>query len=164
MSGRTLVFVDAARATVTRGAAGLVLEVDGVRTEGLVPRRAYPWSAPGRLVALLDAKEETVAMFEDLARLDEASRRILEDELAERRFLPRIEVLDALTYSRNLYEWAVRTDRGPRTFRTSHGWGEEPVRRAEAGVVLITATDGVRYRLDVARLSAREQALLETVI
>lgn len=30
---------------------------------------------------------------------------------------------------------------------TRHGWGEQPVRRTAQGQVLITATDGVRYRL-----------------
>lgn len=165
MSGRALTFVDPARARIARGAGGLVLELDGVATVKLTPRRAYPWSAPGAFIALCNDKDETVAMVEDASRLDETSRRALEDELADRRFLPVIESIETLVYLRNLYEWKVRTDRGPRTFRTSHGWGEEPVRVGPNGVVLVTATDGVRYRLAALdALSERERALLMTIV
>lgn len=165
MSGRTLTFLDPAKSRLARGPGGLVLEQGGVTTVKLVPRRAYPWSASGQFIALLNDKDETVAMIEDAAQLDDASRRALDDELAERRFLPVIQRIESLVYLRNLYEWVVETDRGPRTFRTSHGWGEEPVRVSANGVVLVTATDGVRYRLaPLDGLSARERALLSTIV
>lgn len=165
MSGRALSFLDPARARLARGPGGLVLEHDGVTTVKLTPRRAYPWSAPGHFIALLNDKEETVAMIEDAAKLDETSRRALEDELGERRFLPVIQRIESLVYLRNLYEWVVQTDRGPRKFRTSHGWGEEPVRTSANGVVLVTATDGVRYRLaPLETLSVRERDLLNTIV
>ena len=165
MSGRALSFVDPAHARIARTPDGLRLEHDGVTTTGLSARAAYPWSAPGEFVALLDRADETVAMVEQVSQLDAASRQALEDELAERRFLPVIRGIVALTFKRNLYIWEVETDRGPRTFRTNHGWEDEPVRRLEAGTVLITATDGVRYRLaDPATLSPRELDLLKTIL
>lgn len=165
MSGRALVFLDPARARLTRDGVGLALDVDGTRHEKLTPRRAYPWSAPSAFIALLDDKEETVAMIEDAALLDEPSRRAVDEALSDLRFLPMIQRIDQLTFNRNLYLWEVQTDRGPRTFRTSHGWGEEPVRRAQSGGVLVTATDGVRFRLaDLATFSERERELLSTIV
>ena len=165
MSERKLTMLEAGKVRLRRDPGGLILEADGVIARDLTPRRAFPWTAADRLVSLVNKDGETIGMIEEVAALEAESRRALEEELAAARFIPEIRRLLKIEFRRNLYQWEVETDRGPRTFRTSHGWGEDAVRRAPTGEVLITATDGLRYRLpEVARLTEREQLLLETIV
>ena len=159
-----MIWVDEARARLALEAGGLVLEHEGARLEGLVARPAYPFSAPATFVVLM-AKDESKAMIADPTRLDATSRAALEKALAEHRFMPQIVRIQTMAFERHVYTWTVETERGPRTFRTRHGWGEEPVTRAPDGQLLITAIDGVRFRIpDPARLSERERRLLVTLL
>lgn len=159
-----MIDVDEAAARITREPAGLVLEHAGERFTALVARPAFPWSSPGTHIVLL-AGDEARALIVDPSRLDPASRAALHAALAEHRFLPRILKVESMSFSRNLYLWQVQTDRGPRTFRTRHGWGEEPVLRVPGGALVISATDGVRYRIDdPAGLPEAERRLLAPLL
>lgn len=144
---------------------GLALTRGAATTRGLSAREMFPWTARGTHVALLDGDGRTVAVIADLAALDEPSRDAVRRSLGERRFLPEILALVDLEFRRNVYHWTVDTDRGRRTFRTRHGWAQEPVVRQPTGELLITATDGVRYRIGRPEsLGPQALLLLETLL
>jgi len=87
-------------------------------------------------------------------------RTILEQELAEREFLPVIERIEAIADSEPA-EWTVSTDRGPHRFKVAHA---DDVVRQPDGAVFITDTDGMRYfvpRFDA--LDAESRRLLDSV-
>ena len=57
----------------------LVLTVDdGQSHEGVVPVRAYPISAPDRMIALVGADGHELAWLDDLSALDAATRALIE--------------------------------------------------------------------------------------
>ena len=76
-----------------------------------------PLTARGGDVAVLHAKEKKeIAMLRDFGPLDADSRRILDEELQRRYFLPKItRVVKATAIFGNRY-WHVETDRGTRKF------------------------------------------------
>lgn len=78
---------------------------------------ARPLTGRGGVVVLLHAdKKEEVATLHATDHLDEASRRIVEQELAQRYFMPKItKVLRTSASFGNRY-WHVETDRGARQF------------------------------------------------
>lgn len=70
----------------------------------------------GRDLALLDAKKHEILTIPGPECLDAASRRIAEDELGKRYFIPRItRVMRTGAYFGNRY-WHVHTDVGERRF------------------------------------------------
>jgi hypothetical protein len=54
---------------------------DGQSHEGVVPVRAYPISAPERMIALVGPDGHELAWLDDLSGLDAATRALIEDEL-----------------------------------------------------------------------------------
>ena len=164
---------DASSPTATRGEspAGWVLErhahgrlvfvaADGARHDDVDVLRAFPVSAAQGPVAIIGADGGELAWIDALAAVAEPLRTILEQELAEREFLPVIERIEAIADSEPA-EWTVTTDRGPHRFRVAHA---DDVVRQPDGAVFITDTDGVRYlvpRFDT--LDAESRRLLDSV-
>jgi hypothetical protein len=77
---------------------------------------ALPVTGRGGPVVLLDAKKKEVALLDDLATLDAASRQLVEEELRCRYLLPRITRVIRTTAQLGTRYWHVETDHGPRHF------------------------------------------------
>ena len=76
-----------------------------------------PLTGRGGEVAVLHAKEKKeIATLPDSERLDAESRRILDEELQRRYFLPKITRVVKTTATFGNRYWHVETDRGPRQF------------------------------------------------
>jgi len=164
---------EASSPAATRGEspAGWILErhahgrlvfvaVDGTRHDDVDVLRAFPVSTAQGPVAIIGADGGELAWIDALAAVAEPLRTILEQELAEREFLPVIERIEAIADSEPA-EWTVTTDRGPHRFRVAHA---DDVVRQPDGAVFITDTDGVRYlvpRFDT--LDAESRRLLDSV-
>jgi hypothetical protein len=104
----------------------------GLRRAGdrlLYSSKAFPGGIPVRLawarpitgrgcaiVVMHAAKKEDVATIDGIDRLDAETRRLVEHELAQRYFMPRItRVVKTKAHFGNRY-WHVETDRGDRKF------------------------------------------------
>ena len=134
---------------------------DGTRHRDVEIRRGFPFSAPEAGVALLTAGGSELVWIESLAACDPARAALLEAILAEREFMPLIERIIAVSEERPA-EWSVVTDRGPHRFSVAH---PDDVSRQPDGGVILTDTDGIRYRLPpAAALDARSRRLLERVV
>src|SRR5262249_36358919 len=83
---------------------------------GVHPVRAFPISAPTQGLSLCDAVGRELAWVEQLEALPEPVRRVLEDDLARREFLPVIRRVLHVSAPIEPSEWEVETDRGPTTF------------------------------------------------
>ena len=159
------------RATRGEAPAGWVLErhahgrlvfvaADGARHDDVDVLRAFPVSAAQGPVAIIGADGGELAWIDALASVAAPLRTILEQELAEREFLPVIERIEAIADSEPA-EWTVSTDRGPHRFKVAHA---DDVVRQPDGAVFITDTDGMRYlvpRFDA--LDAESRRLLDSV-
>jgi hypothetical protein len=131
---------------------------DGTTHDNVDVVRGFPVSAPDGPVAIVAADGRELAWIECLDAAAEPLRSTLRRELAVRDFLPVIERIEAITAGEPT-DWSVDTDRGRRRFRVAHG---DDVVRLPDGAVVVTDTDGLRYRIPtLARLTPQERHLVE---
>lgn len=130
---------------------------DGTRHDDVDVRRGFPLSAPLAGVAVVGGGVE-LAWIPSLRDVAGPLRRVLDEELARREFVPVIERIEAISETRPA-EWRVTTDRGRHRFDVVHA---EDVARQADGSVYVTDADGIRYVIaDVAGLDSRSRRLLE---
>lgn len=137
---------------------------DGVVHLGVLPVRAFPLSAPddgGLSLQGPDGRE--LAWWPALADVPPALRALIEEELAQREFVPVIRRIVKVSSFSTPSTWAVETDRGSTDFVLK---GEEDIRRLDAaGRLLITDDHGLtflvpdRYALDRASRRLLERFL-----
>ncbi|MCL4701875.1 MAG: DUF1854 domain-containing protein [Burkholderiaceae bacterium] len=137
----------------------LVRLPDGTTHVGAVAVRAFPISAPGESVSLLDSEGHELVWIARLADLPEATRVVLEEELARREFMPEIRAITSVSGFVTPCTWEVATDRGPTRFVLP---GEEAIRRLSPSTLLIADSHGIHYLLrDIAALDRNSRKLLD---
>ena len=129
---------------LTRNAFGRLVfaGVDNLVHEGIVPVRAFPFTAPDQGIALINAQGEELAWIESLNELPEILRVLIEDELACREFMPEIKRIDKVSSFITPSTWWVKTDRGNSTFVLN---GEEDIRRLPSNALLFTDSHGIHF-------------------
>ena len=80
--------------------------------------RSFPWSEPTRFISLRDADEKEFALVRDPAELDPASRRELEQALAQAGFVLEITRVLSVEEEVEIRSWVVDTLQGRRHFQT----------------------------------------------
>jgi hypothetical protein len=78
----------------------------------------FPWSRPYEFISLRDDKGHEQKLVDDLHELAAPIRALIEDELVQRNFMPRIIGIEAITDEIELFHWKVITNVGPRNFLT----------------------------------------------
>lgn len=130
---------------LTRNAAGQLVLTDsgGAAHVGVVPARAFAISAPDEGLALVSAEGRELAWIDRLTDLPADIRRLVEEELAGREFMPEIRQLRYVSSFATPSTWTVETDRGETTFVLR---GEEDIRRlCPPTMLLIADSHGVHY-------------------
>lgn len=118
----------------------------------------FPWSEPDALIALRDDTGHEQAFIEDLGALPSEIRALVQEELRQRNFVPRIVRIDRISDEVELFAWHVQTDAGARGFLTKR---QDPLRRLPGGAVLVCDIDNDLYLIpDPKRLDARSLKLL----
>jgi hypothetical protein len=148
-------------ALVERDDAGRLTHValDGTRSVGVVPVRAFPLSAPEAGISIVDTRGHEVMWLDSLDELPAPARAVLEDELRQREFRPVIERIGAVSTFATPSVWTVETDRGATRFTLK---AEEDIRRLQGARLLITSEDGVCYEIrDRWALDRASRRLLE---
>jgi len=124
---------------------------------------SFPLSRPYDYVSLRDMANREIGLIENLHDLDRASRRIAEEEIERRYFLPEITAVYKLDSHFGTYDWEVETDRGRRSFLV-RGRSENIVYVPPHRVV-ITDVLGNRYQVsDYTKLDRRSAALLYKIV
>ena len=136
----------------------LTMMRDGQRLVGVFPVRAFPVSDPDHWISICDADGCEILCIEKLADLPADVRRMVEEELARREFIPVIGRIVIATHEEPS-QWTVETDRGVASFSLN---SEDDVRRIEPHQASIVDTHGIRYLIpDIRRLDAASRRLLD---
>ncbi len=105
----------------------------------------FPLSCRGRMVAVLNAEGEEVAMLDRIGGLEPSSRRVAIDELERSYFMPRILLIEADKEELGVLTLDVLTDRGPRTVQIRNP--RRSFRKLPNNRVAIRDVDGNRYEI-----------------
>ena len=146
---------------LSRDAHGRLIYTDaqGQRHEGVLPVRAFPIEAPEEGLSLVGPDGHELCWVDRLSDLPSGDRELLQEELAQREFMPRIERLVGVSTFATPSTWTVSTHRGETSFILK---GEEDIRRLPDGGLLITDSHGLVFRIaDVRSLDRHSRKLLD---
>lgn len=140
------------------------LTVDGVVSFPTVKVvRAAPLSQPERYISFLDGRGEEICMVDDLGDLDEASRAVVEEDLANHYLTAVILRVRSVRNEFGTSYWDVGTDLGPRDFVVQNVG--ENARWLGPGRLLLIDVDGNRFEIpDMGQLDKRSAALVGRVL
>lgn len=133
---------------------------DGRRFVGIEPVRAFPISYPQGLLSICDSEGHELTCIEDASVLRPEVRRMLEEELERREFVPVVKQIERVLADNDPSEWRIVTDRGPTTFLMEDS--DNDVRRLGVNRILLVDTHGIRYLVpDTGCLDAASRRILE---
>ena len=137
----------------------LVLVDGGERIVDVEPVRAFPLSDPRRMISIVDSRGREVRFIESLDAIPEATRKVIESELALREFVPTLlRVVNAPEHTEPA-TWQVETDRGITTFELE---SEDSVHRRGPYRVSIVDSHGIRYEIpDTRKLDYHSKRVLD---
>lgn len=146
---------------VTRNKAGhLVIRVRGqsepVRDASV--SRCFPWSLPDGYISVRDKQGHEITLLKTLDELDPISRKVIEEELRDKVFNPRI--LRVLEHERVFGVTSITaiTDRGQVTFQMM---SRDDIRVLSKTRALFRDADGNIYELaDLTKLDSRSRKYL----
>ncbi len=137
----------------------VMIDADGVRHVGVTPLRLFPFSDREHWISLTGSDNKELLLIEDLTVLPAKLRQTLENELADREFLPVIEQINHVSSDLEPCEWLVQTDRGSTRFVLKN---EDDVRTLSPGKMLIVDAIGLRYLvLDYRKLDSYSRRVME---
>ena len=120
--------------------------------------RLFPWSEAARLVSLRDGANREFALVGPGDRLDESSRKTLDEAVISAGFVLEVVRVVAIDAEIEIRVWSVETRQGPRQFQTPL---DEWPREMPGGGLLVRDVAGDLYRIpDPERLDARSRELL----
>jgi hypothetical protein len=146
--------------TLRHDAWGRLVLIDATGREhvGVEPVRDFPISDPKHWISLVSAEGKELACVEEPEKLPPDVRKVLEDDLARREFVPVIQTIERIT-STDPTEWTVTTDRGPTKFVVK---SDDDIRRLGRHRALVVDAYGIRYFIaDTKKLDAPSRKLLE---
>jgi hypothetical protein len=140
----------------------VLTDAQGRQHVGAEPVRAFAISDPRHGIAICDADGSELVWLDDLDALTPPLRRILEEELGRRHFLPVLTRVIGVEGATEPTTWEVETDRGRARFNLK---SEEDVRRIAGQRVIIVDAHGVRYLIpDLRQLDSASRRTLERYI
>ena len=115
---------------------------DGTVYEGVYPARAFPISAPEEGLSLLNQAGHELAWINRLTDLPIEFQKLIEEELAQREFMPVIHRINHVSSFATPSTWDVETDKGSTQLILK---GEDQIWRLTATSLLITDSHGVNF-------------------
>ena len=133
---------------------------DGTAHPGVLPVRAFPLAAPEEGLSLVGPDGHELLWLNRLDELPAESRRLVQEELAAREFVPTITKIASVSSFSTPSTWDVETDRGPARLVLK---AEEDIRRLGGRTrLLIAGGDGLQFRVkDTTALDKHSRRLLE---
>lgn len=115
---------------------------DGTVYEGVYPARAFPISAPEEGLSLLNQAGHELAWINRLTDLPIEFQKLIEEELAQREFMPVIHRINHVSSFATPSTWDVQTDKGSTQLILK---SEDQIWRLTATSLLITDSHGVNF-------------------
>ncbi|CAM3761689.1 DUF1854 domain-containing protein [Polynucleobacter brandtiae] len=147
--------------TLERDCLGRLVLIDaaGNRHEGIYPVRAFPITAPGAGISLMDASGKELCWFDSVSQVPEAELGLIEQEMAAREFMPVIEKITQVSTFATPSVWDIETDRGPTRIRLKT---EEDIRCIAGNTLLIVDANGLQFIIqDSTQLDKVSKKLLD---
>ncbi len=133
---------------------------DGTVHEGVTPVRAFPIGAPNEGLSLVGADGHERLWVDRLSQLAPEDRRLIDEELALREFVPTIQRIVSVSGFTTPSTWQLETDRGPAQLVLK---AEEDIRRLGSRTrLLIASSEGLQFKVpDTSALDKASRKLLE---
>jgi hypothetical protein len=147
--------------TLERDTLGRLILIDasGVRHVGVYPVRAFPITAAGAGISIMDQSGKELCWFVAVSAIPELELGLIEDEMAAREFMPVIEKITKVSTFATPSIWDIETDRGPTRIRLK---GEEDIRRIAGNTLLIADSNGLQFLIkDATQLDKVSKKLLD---
>ena len=127
---------------------------------GVTPVRAFALTAPDQGIALISAEGKELLWIDRLDALPTAMRTLIEEEFAQRDFLPQIRRILAVSSYATPSTWQVDTDRGATALVLK---SEDDIRRLKSpGGLLIADGNGLHFLIrDRRELDTHSQRILK---
>jgi hypothetical protein len=137
----------------------VLTDAEGRRHVGVEPVRGFPITDPGHGISILDAEGREILWLDSLNVLPAPTRRLLEEDLARREFVPHVLRIIKVSALVEPSEWELETDRGTTRLVLN---SEDDVRRLGDHRALIIDNLGIRYLIpDTRSLDAASRRMLE---
>ncbi len=155
-----LVFLDLNKLHFFKHGVTLRLTVDEDRSHLKVSvLRAFPLSEPSSFLSVRDGANEEVGMIVDPAGLSDENRKLVDEDLARRYFVPAVQRILSAKEHFGTVDWEIETDRGVCRL-TTRNLGEN-VQRPAPGRIILSDVDGNRYDIrNIVELDLNSQQLL----
>ena len=147
--------------TLERDSLGRLVLIDahGHRHVGVYPVRAFPITAPGAGISIMDQSGKELCWFDGVGSIPEAELGLIEEEMTAREFMPVIERITKVSTYATPSIWDIETDRGPTRIRLK---GEEDIRRIAGNTLLIADSNGLQFLIkDSTQLDKMSKKLLD---
>ena len=135
------------------------IDASGNTHIGVHPVRAFPITAPGAGLSIMDQSGKELCWFASLAAIPESELALIEEEIAALEFMPVIERITQVSTFATPSIWDIETDRGPTRIRLK---GEEDIRRIAGNTLLIADSNGLQFMIkDSTVLDKHSKKLLD---
>lgn len=142
-----------------RGDLAACLEGQGQPVPNVRVARCFPWSLDQGYVSVRDKDGKELALLKDLEGMDPDSRRLIEQELREKVFVPKIQRIKRYSAEFDVIYITADTDRGEVTFQIRDS---EDVRALTPRRALFRDVDGNVYEVeDLFALDRTSQKYIE---
>lgn len=132
---------------------------DGKIHDGVFPVRAFPIAAPEDGLSLLGEDGHELVWITRLADLPDTSRKLIEEELTQREFMPEIRQIQYVSSFATPSTWQVETDRGHTELILK---AEDHIRRLTHTSLLIVDSHGVNFLIrNIDQLDKHSRKLLD---
>jgi hypothetical protein len=121
--------------------------------------RAFPLSDPDHYIGFLDGNGKDIGLLNDPSFLDVESRKVVDEELEKRYFVPVVERVVSVKEEFGTIYWIVETDRGEKEI-IARNLRDNLMELASSRVIL-TDVDGNRFEFpDINRLDGKSQGII----
>ena len=144
-----------------RDTLGRLVWIDSAskRHVGVHPVRAFPITAPGSGIGLMDQAGKELFWFADIAAISQSQLALIEEDLAAREFMPVIKKITKVSTFATPSIWDIETDRGSTRILLK---GEDDIRRIAVNTLLIADSNGLQFLIkDATQLDKVSKKLLD---
>lgn len=152
--------LDPKRIRVFRVAGVTRLSIENERSYYRVAvARAFPLSDPDHYIGFLDSAGKDIGMIYDPDQLDHDSRRLIDEELERRYFVPIVERVISVKEEFGAIYWKVETDRGEKEIVVRNL--RDNLQELSSTRLIITDVDGNRFEFpDITKMDIKSQSIV----
>jgi hypothetical protein len=134
-------------------------QIDGRKVPNVKVVRCFPWSMQDRYVSIRDKDGKEAALLENVELCEASSRAVIEQELRDRCFVPKILRIKSHQSEFDVVTISAQTDRGEVSFQIR---SRDDVRTLSSTRAIFRDVDGNIYEVeDITQLDRSSQRHLE---